>query len=79
MNLAEYAAHAALSLAALVASKQGTPTELAATAVAAIAAMNPLINAVVETYSDRIEKLDERSLGNGPFRGVPTSINAYAS
>jgi amidase len=71
MNLAEYAGYDALGLAALVADKQVTPTELAATAAAAIAAINPSINAVVETYPDRIGTLDERSLGNGPFRGVP--------
>jgi amidase len=71
MNLAEYAGYDALGLAALVADKQVTPAELAATAAAAIAAINPSINAVVETYPDRIGTLDERSLGNGPFRGVP--------
>ncbi len=71
MKLAEYASYDALGLAALVASGQVSPTELAATAAAAIAAINPSINAVVETYPDRIEKLDERTLGNGPFRGVP--------
>ena len=71
MNLTEYAAHDALGLAALVATRQVSPTELAATAAAAIAAVNPAINAVVETYPDRIEKLDERKLGDGPFRGVP--------
>ena len=68
MKLAEYASHDALGLAALVASGQVSPTELAATAASAIAAINPAINAVVETYPDRIEALDERSLGNGPFR-----------
>src|SRR5437899_4412621 len=71
MKLEEYAGHDALRLAALVASKQVTPTELAATAAAAIAAINPAVNAVVETYPDRIEALDERGLGDGPFRGVP--------
>src|SRR5215471_11675813 len=71
MKLAEYASCDALSLAALVAKKQVSPKELADTAAAAIAAINPSINAVVETYPDRIETLDERSLGNGPFRGVP--------
>jgi amidase len=71
MKLAEYASYDALGLAALVAEKQVTPAELAATAAAAIAAINPVINAVVETYPDRIEALDERRLGNGPFRGVP--------
>src|SRR5947207_1498021 len=71
MKLAEYASHDALGLAALVASGQVSPTELAATAAAAIVAINPAINAVVETYPDRIDTLDERSLGDGPFRGVP--------
>ncbi len=71
MKLAEYASYDALGLAGLVARKQVTPSELAATAAAAIAAINPAVNAVVETYPDRIDALDERRLGNGPFRGVP--------
>jgi len=71
MKLAEYASYDALGLAALVASKQVSSKELAETAAAAIAAINQAINAVVETYPDRINALDERTLGNGPFRGVP--------
>ena len=71
MNLAEYASYDALGLAGLVARKQVSATELARTAAAAIEAVNPAINAVVEIYRDRIERLDERSLGEGPFRGVP--------
>ncbi|MGH8799291.1 MAG: amidase [Casimicrobiaceae bacterium] len=71
MKLTEYARCDALGLAALVASRQVSPNELAATAAAAIAAINPAVNAVVETYPDRIDALDEKGLGNGPFRGVP--------
>ncbi len=71
MKLAEYASYDALGLAELVAQRQVSPKELAETAAAAIAAVNPAINAVVETYPDRIEALDETTLGNGPFRGVP--------
>jgi amidase len=71
MKLAEYASHDALGLAALIAGKQVSPKEVAATAAAAIAAINPAVNAVVETYPDRIETLDEKRLGTGPFRGVP--------
>jgi hypothetical protein len=41
MNLAEYASHDASGLAALVASRRISPTELARTAAAAIAAINP--------------------------------------
>ncbi|GAC1553625.1 MAG: amidase family protein [Myxococcales bacterium] len=74
MKLAEYAKYDALGLADLVARKQVTAKELAQTAAAAIARMNPALNAVVETYPDRIEDLDERTLGNGPFRGVPFLI-----
>jgi amidase len=74
LKLAEYAGYDALGLAALVAGRQVSPTELAATAAAAIAAINPAINAVVETYPDRIDALDERGLGAGPLRGVPFLI-----
>jgi amidase len=71
MNLSEYTSHDALGLADLVARKQVTPRELAALAAQAIAAVNPQVGAVVETYPDRIDGLDEATLGSGPFRGVP--------
>jgi amidase len=74
MKLAEYAAFDALGLADLVARKQVTPKELAQTAAQAIEKANPTLKAVVETYADRIDDLDESSLGNGPFRGVPFLI-----
>jgi amidase len=74
MNLAEYAAYDALGLGELVARREVSPKQLALTAARAIEAANPAINAVVETYSDRIEHLDEASLGQGPFRGVPFLI-----
>src|SRR5262245_52217400 len=71
MKLDEYARYDAVGLAELVASKDVSPRELAETAASAIETINPAVNAVVETYSDRIEELDETSLGDGPFRGVP--------
>jgi amidase len=74
MNLTEYASYDALGLAELVAKKQISPKELAKTAVAAKEKVDGVINAVVELYPDRIDGLDERSLGNGPFRGVPFLI-----
>jgi amidase len=74
MKLSEYAACDALGLAELVASKQVSPRELAVTAAEAIDAVNPAIRAIVETYPDRIEDLDDSTLGNGPFRGVPFVI-----
>ncbi len=74
MDLTEYARYDALALAELVAKKQVSPKELAQTAARAIEAANPTLNAVVETYPDRIEDLDEKTLGDGPFRGVPLLI-----
>lgn len=71
MRLDEYAGHDATGLAALVARGEVTPRELAATALRAVERVNGEVNAVVETYADRIEGLDEKSLGAGPFRGVP--------
>lgn len=74
MKLPEYSSRDALDLAALVARREVTPSELAKVALQAIEAINPSVNAVVETYPDRIEGLDESRLGAGPFRGVPFLI-----
>jgi amidase len=71
MTLDEYARYDALGLAALVKNGDISPRELAQTAARAVEAFNPSVNAVVETYPDRIDGLDDRSLGDGPFRGVP--------
>ena len=71
LSLAEYARLDATGLAELVRDKAVTPAELAATAMKGIDKVNGEINAVIENYPDRIEKLDEKSLGEGPFRGVP--------
>ncbi|MEZ5776411.1 MAG: amidase [Hyphomicrobiaceae bacterium] len=71
MRLEEYAGFDALGLAELVARREVTAKELAETAARAIEVANPAVNAVVETYRDRIEGLDEKTLGEGPFRGVP--------
>jgi len=56
MNHDEYARHDGLGLAELVATKQVSPRELAATAAAAIARANPTIGAVVETIDDIAEQ-----------------------
>jgi amidase len=74
MKLAEYSSHDALGLAELVAKKEVTPKELAQAVAAAREKIDGVLNAVVELYPDRIEDLDERTLGDGPFRGVPLLI-----
>src|SRR5215471_16870076 len=74
MKLAEYSAYDALGLAELVAKKEVSAKELAQTAAAAREKIDGTLKAVVELYPDRIDDLDERTLGNGPFRGVPLLI-----
>jgi amidase len=77
MTLAEYAAYDALGLAALIGSRQLSAKEAAQAAARAIDAVNPRVNAVVETYGDRIEDLDDATLRAGPFRGVPFLIKDF--
>ncbi len=74
MKLHEYADLDATGLAALIRRSEVSPAEVARLAREAIALANPTINAVVETYEDRIDGLDEGTLGDGPFRGVPILI-----
>ncbi len=74
MNLKEYAAHDGLGLAELVGKREVSPVELARAAKQAIDAVDPVVKAVVETYPDRIEELDEADVGEGPFCGVPFLI-----
>ena len=77
MTLSEYTQYDAIGLADLVQRRQVSPRELARLAASAIDAVNPAVNAVVETYPDRIDHLDERRLGTGPFRGVPFLIKDF--
>ena len=74
MQLSEYAALDAIGLADAIARRELSAKEAALTAARAIDAVDPRLNAVVETYADRIDDLDERTLGDGPFRGVPFLI-----
>jgi len=74
MDITEYAAYDGLGLAELVARKEVSPKELALTALAATETVNDRVNAVVETYDDRIGDLDETGLGAGQFKGVPFLI-----
>jgi amidase len=67
MTLDEYSRYDAVGLADLVRRREISPAELAETALAAIAAVNPSINAVVETFPKRAA---EATL-SGPLGGVP--------
>jgi len=65
MRISDYAAHDALGLAALIARKEVSPAEVKQAALGAIEALNPEINAVIETWDDG------PTPASGPFAGVP--------
>ncbi|MEJ2171770.1 MAG: amidase family protein [Woeseiaceae bacterium] len=71
MNFDEYCGYDATGLARLVSRGEVQAKELARLAAKAVEAVNPALNAVIEVFSDRVAGLDEASLPNGPFRGVP--------
>lgn len=74
MRLDEYASYDGLGLAELVAKGDVSASELARLALDAITTSDERVKAVVEVYPDRTSGLDEATLGNGPFRGVPFLI-----
>lgn len=71
MRFREYGDHDALGLAALVRSKQVSPSELLDEAMARTAAIDPAINAVVVKHEDYARGQIARGLPDGPFAGVP--------
>ena len=63
--------HDATALAALVAAKDITPTELLDAALAATHRLNPALNAVVLLQESTARRSIAAGLPNGPFQGVP--------
>ncbi|MFG2647839.1 amidase [Streptomyces sp. NPDC048436] len=74
MRIAEYARFDAVGLAELVAKGEVTPGELGAAAREAAQAVNPRINAIVETWPAD----DEPTPGSTPLAGVPFLIKDIA-
>ena len=74
ISLSEYAAHDGLGLAELVVRKEVTPEELLNTAYAAVAKVNPQLNAVLQTLTEQATTEARGSLAQGPFSGVPFLI-----
>src|SRR6266511_3554082 len=70
MQLDDYAKYDGLGLAALIKARQTTPRELGRSILAAIAAVNSQLNAVIETYADAIDALASEP-GPAPFYGLP--------
>ncbi|WP_030571820.1 amidase [Streptomyces aureocirculatus] len=75
MKLSEYVTHDAVGLAGLVARGEVTAAELEAVALEAVAAVNPLVNAVVETWpAEGGETAGPAAAGQAPLAGVPFLI-----
>jgi amidase len=77
MDLAEYSSYDGLGLAALVRTGQISAAELARLCLVAAEHVNPQINAVLETYPERVAKLD--AAPSGPFAGVPFLLKDVGS
>lgn len=72
MKLSEYVTYDAVGLAELVARGEVAGAELETAALEAVAAVNPLVNAVVETWpAETAEGVGEASAGGAPLAGVP--------
>jgi amidase len=71
MQLREYAEFDGLGLADLIRRRETTPRELGRCVLAGIEAVNPRLNAVIETYADAIQALGDAP-GAPPFYGLPT-------
>ncbi|MGW0477107.1 amidase [Streptomyces coeruleorubidus] len=74
MRVSEYVSFDAVGLAELVTEGEVTPAELEAAAREAAQAVNPQINAIVETWPAD----DEPSPGSAPLAGVPFLIKDIA-
>jgi NAD(P)-dependent dehydrogenase (short-subunit alcohol dehydrogenase family) len=69
--IGDLGARDATALAELVAAGEVSPEELLDAALAAVAARNPEINAVVLMQEEVARRSIASGLPNGPFRGVP--------
>lgn len=70
MQLAEYSAYDGLGLAALIKRREVSPRELGRCVQAGIDAVNPKLNAIIETYADALDGLGDAP-GPAPFYGLP--------
>ncbi|MDY7231700.1 amidase [Hyalangium rubrum] len=71
MHLSEYAKFDGLGLAELVRRREVKPQELVEIALAAIQAVNPSLNAVIDVLEKEARTTLERGLPEGPFTGLP--------
>lgn len=71
ISLEEYSRYDGVALADLVNHRKVSAKQLALLFTEAVEKVNPKINAIIEIYRDKIEKLDANVSPVGPFAGVP--------
>ena len=74
MKPEDYASYDGLGLAELIRKGEVSAEEVATAAIEAINAVNPELNAVIETYPDRTVGLKADNLPGGPLKGAPFLI-----
>ncbi|HRD27774.1 MAG TPA: amidase family protein, partial [Caulobacter sp.] len=74
MNSDEYQSFDAVGLAALVARRDVSPSELLDTALERLDEINPAINAVIRVVEDQARTAIAEGLPQGPLTGVPFLI-----
>jgi amidase len=77
MRLDEYSGYDGLGLAELVRRRQVTARELGELALAGIEKVNPRLNAVIETFPERIDNLSAKDVPAGSFGGVPILVKDF--
>ena len=78
MNLSDYTKHDALGLAALIASREVSAAEVTAAALQAVEAVNPTVNAVVESWGDESPRGDATRPRRRP-RTAPAPVRLPAT
>lgn len=73
----DYTSCDATELARRVRDREVSPAELTETAISAIEAVNPKLNAVVHKMYDEARATAKGALPDGPFRGVPMVIKDF--
>jgi amidase len=75
MNLEEYARYDGLGLAELVRKREVSARELCALAIEGVASVNPRLNAVIETFPERLPAAGD--VPPAPFAGVPFLVKDF--
>src|SRR6201998_1293183 len=74
MRFEEYRRHDAISLAGLIAKREGSAEEVLEAAIARAEQVNPAINAIVHKQYDQARKTVAAGVPHGPLKGVPYLI-----